>query len=111
MFSQSQYIFSEKYQDHEFSMEIQRIVGTLFGIKPKEHLEIMHDILEAVMNWKAIDDKSLNVTKAVYNEYQTDLLKQKFINDKNGKLLVTDKGKKFVKKYKTIKKFVNNFRL
>lgn len=116
--AQSQYVFSDKYPEHEFSHEIQRIAAKVFGVKPKEHLELMHDLLMAVK--EGIELEKITHSKGIRqprcDRYINNMLNEGFIEkstDKKGKeiILITKKGEKFLNKYKVIRKFVDNFRL
>jgi len=108
--SQSQFVFSDKYPEHEFSKEIQSIVTDVFGIKPKTHLEIMYEFLTQIKD--KVDEINVKIPTAKYNRYIEDLTDREFIREaKKGSYLITDKGSKFLKKYKSIRKFIRNFRL
>lgn len=112
--SQSQYVFSEKYPEHDFSKGIYEIAANVFGIKHKNHLETMHDLLADINSGK-VDQKKLwsheHMTQAAFKEYVDELQREKFVKKEKGLYVLTDKGKKFLKKYRAISKFVDNFRL
>ena len=115
--AQSQYVFTDRYPEHEFSQEIQRIAAKVFGVKPKEHLELMQDILMDVKKGVELEKlaHSKGVNQARCDRYLTNMLNEGFIKKeaKKGKeiLSITEKGEKFLNKYKVIRKFVDNFRL
>ncbi|MFC1768312.1 AAA family ATPase [Nanoarchaeota archaeon] len=116
MLSQSQYVFSDEHPDHALSNEIRNIADRVFNIRPKKHLEIMHEILEVTskgISPEKFDSKQRSSNK--YQKYTNDLIKRGFINivTPNGKKLLktSSKGQKYLKKYKIIRKFVDNFRL
>jgi MinD-like ATPase involved in chromosome partitioning or flagellar assembly len=112
--AQSQYVFSERHPNHPFSRALQNIGAKIFGVKPKVHLEIMHDMMEGARTSTSIAQlKCLpNIPKNICEQYTKDLIRTGFIK-KTGKAsyLISQKGHNFLKKYKTIRKFVNNFRL
>ncbi len=115
--SQSRYIFAEKHPDHKFSKGIWDIAENVLGLRPKAHLEIMRDILLDISEGKEVASRKL------FAHYIDKLLKEQFIKEiKNKKpkereqkpkqkYIISEKGKKFLKKYKAIRKFVDNFRL
>jgi len=118
--SQSQFVFCERYPEHEFSQEIQVIAENVFGVKPRTHLELMRFILGVIKEKAPVTLEELRTTKNVFipsaEKYFSDLLAKGFISktkDKKGDVLysTTQKGSKFLDKYKVINKFVNNFRL
>ncbi len=63
-------------------------------------------ILPQACAWFALLGKDLK-------HYVNDLLSQGFITEgkKKGEYVIVAKGKKFLKKYKSIKKFVDSFRI
>lgn len=113
--AQSQYVFSDKYPEHEYSREIQNIAAKVFGVKPRQHLELMQYILNIVNEKGPITQDKLKGMKNVYQprfeKYINDLLASGFIINKNNVFSITKKGEKFLKKYKSIRKFVAGFRL
>jgi len=117
--SQSQFVFSDRYPDHEFSREIHNIANFVFGIKPREHLELMQFLLKDVKDAGQIALSELltqrNVESERCRQYTDEMLSREFIartrQDGKDMILITDKGEKFLKKYKTIRKFVDDFRL
>ncbi len=122
--SQSRFIFTEKYPGHKFSKGIWDIAENVLGLRPKAHLEIMRDILLDISEGKLVSRKQ-------FAHYIDKLLKEQFIkeikdkkpreekqkpkqkekHEQKQKYIITEKGKKYLKKYKTIRKFVDNFRL
>lgn len=119
MLSQSQFIFSERYPEHPFSREMQLIAERVFGVRPKEHLEVMHDVLEEIVKNEKIESGELmhikNISHNKLQFYIDELLKNGFVKrfDDSGKtwFVVSEKGKRFLNKYKSIRKFVEGFRL
>jgi len=117
--SQSQLIFTDKYPEHEFSREIRSIANTVFGVKPREHLELMHEMLGRLKKIGPATYARLEQEKNIYipraKEYFDELINREFISQIGKKGAVTysvsDKGEKFLKKYNTIKRFVTDFRL
>jgi len=118
--AQSQYVFSERHPEHPFSREIHRIALSVFGVRPKEQLQILYDLLKAIKEKKQISVENI-ITKKIlppqnFQEYIDDFVAKGFIQettDKKGNMIVsiTKKGARFLKKYKVIRKFVNSFRL
>jgi len=98
--SESQFIFLERYPSHAFSNEIRSISSRVFGVKPKSQLEMMRDMLSRVKDGVFVKDVGLGKLK-----------KEGFVKVIGDKVKLTAKGEKFLKKYKTIKKFTDGFRL
>jgi MinD-like ATPase involved in chromosome partitioning or flagellar assembly len=113
--AQSQFVFSDKYPNHPFSKEIQAIGSKVFGVKPKVHLELMHYLLTQINKKVSIEISDLIKLKKVRlqrcKKYISDLIESGFIMKKKNSLSITSKGKKFLGKYKTITKFVDDFRI
>jgi len=113
--AQSQFVFSDRYPEHAFSMEIQAIGAKVFNIKPKEHLELMQYLLEEIKKTGKTGMSAKVCVKNVRPErckkYIEDMLKSGFLLGKDDRVIITDKGNRFLGKYKTIRKFVKNFRL
>ena len=83
-------------------------------------LEIINDILRIIQeNHNSIKPTPLlrqsNISTARFKEYFDELIKKKFvkeINHKNGKFIsLTEKGLRFLEKYKTIINFIDEFEL
>lgn len=117
--SESQFVFIEKYPKHKFSEGIGDIVGNVFGVKPKEHLEVMHDLLGHIMEHKKSTIEHIATTKNIPHQKCVQYIRKldkdgfiKIIKDKGKEFVeLTSKGDKFLKKYKTIKRFADDFRL
>jgi len=117
--SQSQFVFVDKNPDHDFSHEIRKIADVVFGLKPREHLELMHEMLYRMKKIGSSTFERLEEEKNIYipraRLYFNELIKREFIDsiDKKGvnMYIVSKKGDKFLKKYRTITKFVKDFRL
>lgn len=82
-------------------------------------LEIMRDILFILEhNRGSIKPTPLlrrsNLSTARFKEYFGELLSKGFVNvegDKDREVLITEKGRKFIEKYKTIVDFIDEFGL
>lgn len=117
LLSQSQYVFTDMHPDHPYSKEINGILNKVFGIKPKEHLESMYTVLNAIRLKKAVAEKDYDkLLKGKMNfksgrEYIGSIIDSGYVDVKSGSLVINDKGLKFLKKYKTMKKFVKDFGL
>jgi MinD-like ATPase involved in chromosome partitioning or flagellar assembly len=115
LFSESQFVFSEKYPNHKFSAEIHNIVTKVFNIKPKEHLEVMHDLLQYIKDGKKCSIDNISGAKDLpcknSGEYLDTFIEDGFIREIKGNLKITKKGSKFLKKYQIIKRFADDFRL
>ncbi len=83
-------------------------------------LEIIRDILDIIReNHNSIKPTPLlrqsNISSSRFKEYFNDLQERNFIkkvNNKNGRfILLTEKGFKFLEKYKTIVNFIDEFEL
>lgn len=113
--SQSQFIFSQKHPNHPFSLEVESIIENLFGIRPKEHLEFMHIVLEDIKKGKDIikiwHDHQIDRDKGLF--YLQELSGRGFLKQtkKENVYSITPKGEKFLKKYRSIRRFVDEFRL
>ncbi|MDA3854739.1 MAG: hypothetical protein PF569_00670 [Candidatus Woesearchaeota archaeon] len=87
----------------------------------RDRLEVIFDILKIIReNNNSIKPTPLlrysNLSFNSYNEYHSELLKKKFIQeleDKKGKkyITLTDKGFNYLDKYKLIKGFISDFEL
>ncbi|HJX50329.1 MAG TPA: winged helix-turn-helix domain-containing protein [Candidatus Nanoarchaeia archaeon] len=86
----------------------------------RNRLEIIQDILKIIQeNHNSIKPTPLlrqsNISTARFKEYFNDLIKKKFIkeiNNKNNKSIsLTDKGFKFLEKYRIITGFIEEFEL
>ena len=114
LLSQSQFVFTDKYPNHIFSRAIYEIAQNVFGIKPKNHLEIMQGLLTDISEGKLDLDtmwRKERISKSKYGHYIDDLISEKFVSMKNRKLAITPKGQKFLNRYSKITKFVDGFRL
>ena len=113
--AQSQYVFSDRYPNHPFSKEIQLIASRVFGVKPKPHLELMQYLLMEIKKMAGITINELMSLKNVKAErcrfYVGSMIESGFIQSNDGKFSITSKGERYLKKYKTIRKFVDDFRL
>jgi len=111
MLSQSQFIMSDKDPDNIFSRSIYGIAETVFGVKPKGHLEIMHDLLLDLSEGKTLLQCKAHIPPSKCDSYVNKLIDEGFISKEKGKFIMEEKGTKFLKKYNSIKKFVDNFRI
>lgn len=83
-------------------------------------LEIIRDILLVIQNNKnKIKSTPLlrksNLSSARFKEYYDDLTKKEFINKmeikKDSYIILTEKGQRFLEKYRTIVDFIDEFEL
>ncbi|MBU0472358.1 MAG: winged helix DNA-binding protein [Nanoarchaeota archaeon] len=89
--------------------------------KKRDKLEVIHDILEIVVqNQNSIKPTPLlrksNLSSQSFSEYITELLEKELVKEiadkKNKKFYtLTDKGFKYIEKYKMIKGFIEDFEL
>ena len=86
----------------------------------RNKLEIIRDILKIIQeNHNSIKPTPLlrqsNTSTARFKEYFNDLIKKKFIKEVNHKgnkyISLTEKGTRFLEKYKTIINFIDEFEL
>jgi len=86
----------------------------------RNKLEIIQDILKIIQeNHNSIKPTPLlrqsNISTARFKEYFNDLIKKKFIRETDYKgnkyISLTEKGFKFLEKYKTITGFIEEFEL
>lgn len=89
-------------------------------IKKRERLEVIRDILMAIMKNREIKPTRLlyasNLSPQMFKDYINELIKKDFIHlevDKKGKKLfsLTKKGGEFIQEYRVIERFVENFGL
>jgi len=90
-------------------------------VKKRDRLEVIHDILSIVMKHKnQIKPTPLlrysNLSSQRFADYYSELLKKELVRevvDKKGKkfIMLTDKGFKFIEKYKLIIGFIDEFDL
>ena len=96
--------------------EIGHIAREVFGVKPRDELETMFDIL------KAIEEKGAGLTphqllsSARLNEedmgqYLKNLKNQKYITAEGKGMKLTNKGKNFLKNFGVMEDFIENFGL
>ena len=91
------------------------------SIKKRERLEVIYDILDVIRNKNnSIKPTPLlrfsNLSSTSFNEYYSELMDKEFVKeivDKKGKKFVTltDKGFKYLEKYKIILGFIDEFEL
>jgi len=82
-------------------------------------LEIIRDILDIIQKNRKIKPTPLlrqsNMSSSRFKEYFSELLEKKFLTEisYNGSKFIslTDKGQKFLEKYKTIISFIDEFEL
>jgi len=115
MSAQSQYVFSDKFPGHEFSTALQTIGYRLFGVKPRQHLEMMQHILGVIKRLEPVSMKKLEQERGVYipkaRRYLDEMLQRGFVTVNAGNYSVSRKGEQFLAKFRTIKRFVRDFRL
>lgn len=90
-------------------------------MRKRDRLEVIYDILKTIQdNHNSIKPTPLlrysNLSSQSFSEYYTELLSKsliKEIKDKKGKkfITLTDKGFKFLEKYKLILGFIDEFEL
>lgn len=90
-------------------------------MKKRDRLEIIHDILKTILdhNNSILPTPLLrfsNLSSQNFNEYLNELIKKGFIReiyDKKGRKYysLTDKGFKFLEKYRKIREFLEEFGL
>ena len=83
-------------------------------------LEIIRDILKIIQeNHNSIKPTPLlrqsNISSSSFKEYFSELIKKKFVKEINNKgnkyISLTEKGLRFLEKYKTIVNFIEEFEL
>jgi len=82
-------------------------------------LDIIKDILKIIQKHDSIKPTPLlrksNISSGRFKEYFLDLLKKDFVketyNNKEKFISLTEKGQKFLEKYKTIISFIEEFEL
>lgn len=87
--------------------------------KKRERLEVIHDILSTVRNNRnSIKRTNLlqkcNLSNQMFKDYTNELIEKKMImkicDDRNKKFFsLTQKGFKFLERYKTIVRFMSDF--
>ena len=84
----------------------------------RNKLEIIKDILKLIQDNPNIKPTPLlrrsGLSSSRFKKYYTDLLKKEFIKktlEKNKKIILTEKGFKFIEKYQTIINFIDEFEL
>ena len=90
-------------------------------MRKRERLEVIYDILKIIQDrHNSVKPTPLlrqsNLSSQSFSEYYSELLNKglvKEINDKKGKkfITLTDKGFKFIEKYKLILGFIEEFEL
>jgi len=89
------------------------------AIKKRERLEVIKDILKIIKDNNKIKSTPLlrqsNLSSSRFQEYFKELLEKQFVKqtnyDKDKFISLTDKGYKFLEKYKTILGFIEEFEL
>jgi len=89
--------------------------------KKRDRLEVIHDILKIISEkHNSIKPTPLlrysNLSSTSFNEYYVELQSKEFVKeifDKDGRkyITLTDKGFKFIEKYRMIKGFIDEFEL
>jgi predicted transcriptional regulator len=78
-------------------------------------LEIIRDILKIVQENHSIKPTPLlrrsNLSSSRFKEYFAEITEKKFLKKIDGKIFLTEKGAKFIEKYKTILNFIDEFEL
>jgi predicted transcriptional regulator len=84
----------------------------------RNKLEIIRDILTIVQNNHNIKPTPLlrqsNISSSRFKKYYIELLEKEFIKEikkENKYVLLTEKGQRFLEKYKTIINFIDEFEL
>jgi predicted transcriptional regulator len=85
----------------------------------RNRLEIMRDILNIVSDNNNLKKTPLlrksNISSSRFKKYYSELMEKKFITEfrekNNKKIKITEKGEKFLEKYKTIINFIQEFEL
>ena len=85
----------------------------------RNKLEIIRDILQIVKQNHKIKPTPLlrqsNISSSNFKQYYSELLEKEFIKEnkeKNGKFIsLTEKGERFLEKYKAIINFIDEFEL
>jgi len=85
--------------------------------RKRERLEIIRDILSSIKEKRHIKPTRLlytsNLSPQMFKKYIGDLLEKGLIEDmvekKSKYFLLTDKGIQFLKEYKTVVNFIENF--
>ena len=84
----------------------------------RNKLEIIKDILKIIQENRSIKPTPLlrksNISSSRFKEYYSDLLNKKFIKEtteKNKKIILTEKGHKYLEKYSAIVNFIDEFEL
>ena len=89
-------------------------------IKKRGRLEVIYDILSFIrINKNSIKSTPLlrksNLSSERFQEYYSELLEKKFIREIKGEqrklITLTDKGLRYLERYKTITSFINDFGL
>ena len=84
----------------------------------RNKLEIIKDILKIIQDNHSIKPTPLlrrsNISSSRFKEYYLDLLEKEFIKEtpgKNKKIILTEKGHRYLEKYSTIINFIDEFEL
>jgi MinD-like ATPase involved in chromosome partitioning or flagellar assembly len=114
MLAQSQYVFSEQEIEHEFSQGIQELAAGVLGVRRKQHLEIMQELLMQIRKAKKVQVSKVcapDIPQKTCEGYVDQMLQSGFIELHKDLVSIAPKGEKFLKKYKTISRFVDKFRV
>jgi len=84
----------------------------------RNRLEIIKDILKIIQDNPKIKPTPLlrrtNISSSRFKEYYLELIKKEFIKESTGEnkyVILTEKGQKYLEKYKTIIMFIDEFEL
>jgi len=112
--SQSAFVFSDKFPGHQFSQAMQQLASKVFGVQPREHLDLMQYLLRNILEKGPVSELAL-IAKNVYQPkarlYLQEMLGKEFITNSREKYTITQKGESFLRKFGTFKRFVRDFRL
>jgi len=118
MLAESKFVFAHKYPNHAFSREIGHIARSVFGLRPKEPMQIMYDILKTIEEQGAVPGRNQIQPPAYLSDddlkkYLQNLHRKKYIQEKtkdgSNHISVTKKGEEFLGSYNVMKDFIESF--
>ncbi len=120
LFSESRYIIVMRYPEHKFSQVIKRLAAKVFGIEPKEYIEVIYNLLKKIKkNKNRMTAEKIflasKLRKNVFDDYFR-LIQEKGLvmrsNDKEPyQYVVSPRGHKYLSEYSVIVNFIGNFGL
>ncbi len=115
MLAESQQIFVITNPLDPFSKAIQTLAHSLLDVRPREHIQTIYDVLEALRKTGGADYQRFRRTCGLSDKVCMDIMKELiedgYVEAEGSTYTLSSKGKTYLAKFKIIKTFIENFRL